>query len=226
MYNSKKYSFANLLKELRKQNTSDESISNSSPQQTTASAASSKKRRKTSEIETKTNHETPNNNVVHDINNNDNNKKATINDNNNNKDDEEEKLIISTPRKNIDSKWPCIEVAVLVGLTGCGKSTFARSHFRAFAHVDKAVLRKRKNFSRHWKEEQLIRQFIAQKRNVVVDASHLKLDSRTSILKTIREAALENQLQVKISGFVFYKKASVRIMIYCIFNIYVYFFDS
>jgi ABC-type glutathione transport system ATPase component len=120
-----------------------------------------------------------------------------------------ESLPSSIDSANENQSLTRIEVAILIGSSGSGKTTFAKSVLPSFAYVNKSALRKRKNFSAKWKEEQLVRQFVAQRRSVVVDADHLRSESRRSLSAAVRDAAQQANVIANITAYVFYKHPKV-----------------
>lgn len=98
---------------------------------------------------------------------------------------------------------PVLKAIVLVGVSGSGKTTFASTECCSSVQVCRQFLRRRKNFSRDWKEAQLIKQWLGKDRNIVVDAPHLRRDARLRIVDVIKQSAREQHKSVHISAYVF-----------------------
>jgi predicted kinase len=79
-----------------------------------------------------------------------------------------------------------IEVIVLMGLPGSGKSSFYRKHFEGtHVHVSKDLMGKKKNKS--LKQEKLISDCLSNRKSIVVDNMNLKREEREKIISLARK---------------------------------------
>lgn len=79
-----------------------------------------------------------------------------------------------------------MEVILLIGLQGAGKTTFYERHYSAtHAHVSRDRLRNNRRPRR--REQQLIREALALGRSVVVDNTHPTRDDRAPIISLARD---------------------------------------
>src|SRR2546421_10193198 len=93
-----------------------------------------------------------------------------------------------------------MELIVLIGLQGSGKTTFYRTHFAAtHEHVSKDVLRNTKNPSR--RQAQLIDEALRAGRSVVVDNTIPTVAERAALINLGREYG------VQIIGYYFASQA-------------------
>jgi predicted kinase len=97
-----------------------------------------------------------------------------------------------------------LEAVVLIGINGCGKSTFASTYFAKHAIVARKFMRPRKNYTRDRKEQLAIETRLRERRNIVVDSSsHIRVAQRERILGVIRNAAKSAGVGVRIVGIAF-----------------------
>lgn len=70
-----------------------------------------------------------------------------------------------------------LHVIVLVGLPGCGKTTWAKTYYSQFLHVDGDSLKTSAKVSK------AVREGLQQNRNVIVDATNVTLQRRADIIE-------------------------------------------
>ena len=100
-------------------------------------------------------------------------------------------------------------MVVLIGISGCGKSTFVRAHelTRSHAIVARKHLRPRKNFSRDRKEQLVIETRLRERCDVVVDAPHVRRVERARIVDVARQSATLVGVRARVVGVVFRSNA-------------------
>jgi predicted kinase len=96
-----------------------------------------------------------------------------------------------------------IEVVVLIGISGSGKSAFATETYGSHAIVARKFMRPRKNFTRDRKEAMVIETRMQEGRNMVIDAPHLRTQEREQLLQTIAAKAELVGVQARVTGVVF-----------------------
>jgi predicted kinase len=79
-----------------------------------------------------------------------------------------------------------MDIVILIGLQGAGKSTFYQRHFAAtHAYVSRDRLRNNRRPRR--REQELIRQSLRERRSIVVDNTHPTAADRAPIIALARE---------------------------------------
>ena len=90
---------------------------------------------------------------------------------------------------------PSLEVAILVGLPGSGKTSFVRARFAGHAHVSKDLMRSTRD--RNPRQLALVAQALAAGRSVVVDNTNLRSTDRAPLIAAARAAG------AKVAGYFF-----------------------
>lgn len=89
-----------------------------------------------------------------------------------------------------------MELALMIGLQGAGKSTFARAHFADdYVYVSRDLLRS--NRQRSQRQLELIEEALREGRSVVVDNTHATIADRAPML------ALGHQYDARVLGYSF-----------------------
>src|SRR5687767_5044543 len=82
-----------------------------------------------------------------------------------------------------------MELAILIGLQGSGKSTFARARLSMHAYVSKDLLRNNRRPGR--RQRQLIEMALVEGRSVVVDNTNPTLEERLDLIQLGRSYGAE-----------------------------------
>lgn len=90
---------------------------------------------------------------------------------------------------------PSLEVVLLVGLPGSGKTSFVRARLAGHAHVSKDLMRSTRD--RNPRQLALVAQALAAGRSVVVDNTNLRSTDRAPLIAASRAAG------AKVVGYFF-----------------------